>query len=146
MRMTWMSLSWQTCERQRSALLLLQTFGVDHTRTQTLSAWSWNNIHQRWFSYGGLVVWFGFLTSSSTTRLYHGRAPRPSVWQFYVLLHMRQSWETHDFCQAGSHSRNQTHDLLTRSRMLYRLSYHTPLKMTVTHLKKKNIYIYIYNQ
>ena len=25
---------------------------------------------------------FGFLTSSSTTRLYRGRAPRQSVWQF----------------------------------------------------------------
>ena len=37
---------------------------------------------------------FGFLTSSSTTRLYRGRAPRQSVWQFYVLPHMRQSWET----------------------------------------------------
>ena len=41
---------------------------------------------------GGWLV--GFLTSSSTTRLYGGRAPRQSVWQFYVLPHMRQSWET----------------------------------------------------
>ena len=42
-----------------------------------------------------LVGWLvGFLTSSSTTRLYRGRAPRQSVWQFYVLPHMRQSWET----------------------------------------------------
>ena len=35
-----------------------------------------------------------FLTSSLTTRLYRGRAPGQSVWQFYVLSHMRQSRET----------------------------------------------------
>ena len=44
---------------------------------------------------------FGFLTSSSTTRLYRGRAPRQSVWQFYVLPHMRQSWETMTSDSAG---------------------------------------------
>ena len=79
----------------------------------------------------------GFLTSSSTTRLYRGRAPRQSVWQFYVLAHMRQSWETmasvsagHIILtpdptsrEAGGHSGNRTRDLLTRSRALYRLSY-----------------------
>ena len=43
------------------------------------------------------VCLFGFLTSSPTTRLYRGRAPRQSVWQFYVLPHMRQSWETMTF-------------------------------------------------
>ena len=41
----------------------------------------------------------GFLTSPSTTRLYPGRAPRQTVWQFYVLPHMRQS---HDFCFSRS--------------------------------------------
>ena len=44
--------------------------------------------------YQQFVCLFGFLTSSSTTRLYRGRAPRQSVWQFYVLPHTRQSWET----------------------------------------------------
>ena len=44
---------------------------------------------------------FGFLTSSSTTRLYCGRAPRQSVWQFYVLPHMRHSWETMTSVSAG---------------------------------------------
>ena len=49
-----------------------------------------------------LFVWlFGFLTSSSTTRLYRGRAPGQSVWQFYVLPHMRQSWETMPSVSAG---------------------------------------------
>ena len=49
-----------------------------------------------------LVGWLvGFLTSSSTTRLYRGRAPRQSVWQFYVLPHMRQSWETMTSVSAG---------------------------------------------
>ena len=51
------------------------------------------------------LVWFGwlfgFLTSSSTTRLYRGRAQRQSVWQFYVLPHMRQSWETMASVSAG---------------------------------------------
>ena len=53
----------------------------------------------------GFVVWFlvlfGFLTSLSTTRLYRGQAPRQSVRQFYVLLHMRQSWETMTSVSAG---------------------------------------------
>ena len=48
--------------------------------------------------FGWLV---GFLTSSSTTRLYRGRAPIQSVWQFYVLPHMRQSWETMTSISAG---------------------------------------------
>ena len=43
----------------------------------------------------------GFLTSSSTTRLYRGRAPRQSVSQFYVLPHTRQSWETMTSISAG---------------------------------------------
>ena len=51
------------------------------------------------------LCWFGwlvgFLTSSSTTRLYRGPAPRQSVWQFYVLPHMRQSWETMTSISAG---------------------------------------------
>ena len=50
------------------------------------------------FTVGWLV---GFLTSSSTTRLYRGRAPRQSVWQFYVLPRMRQSWETMTSVSAG---------------------------------------------
>ena len=49
------------------------------------------------------VCLFGFLTSSSTTRLYRGWAPRQSVWQFYVLPHLRQSWETMTFCLSRSH-------------------------------------------
>ena len=49
-----------------------------------------------------LVGWLvGFLTSSSTTTLYRGRAPRQSVWQFYVLPHKRQSWETMTSVSAG---------------------------------------------
>ena len=48
----------------------------------------------------GFVCLF-FLTSSSTTRLYRGRAPRQSVWQFYVLPHMRQRWETMTSVSAG---------------------------------------------
>ena len=43
------------------------------------------------------VCLFGFLTSSSTTRLYRGRAPR----QCCVLPHMRQSWETMTSLSAG---------------------------------------------
>ena len=47
------------------------------------------------------VCLFGFLTSLSTTRLYRGRAPRESIGQFYVLPHMRQSWETITSVSAG---------------------------------------------
>ena len=47
------------------------------------------------------VCLFGFLTSSSTTRLYRGRAQGQSVWQFYVLPHTRQSWETMTSASAG---------------------------------------------
>ena len=44
--------------------------------------------------FGWLV---GFLTSSSTTSLYRGLAPR----QFYVLPHVKQSWETMNSVTAG---------------------------------------------
>ena len=47
------------------------------------------------------VCLFGFWTSFSTTRLYLGRAPRQSVWQFYMLPHMRQSDETMTSVSAG---------------------------------------------
>ena len=46
-----------------------------------------------------MLAWF--LNVSSTTRLYRGRAPRQSVRQFYVLSHMRQSWETMTSVSAG---------------------------------------------
>ena len=47
------------------------------------------------------ICLFGFLTSSSTTRLYRGRAPRQSILQFYGLPHMRQSWETMTYVSVG---------------------------------------------
>ena len=34
-------------------------------------------------------------------RLYRGRAPRQSVWQFHVMPHMKQSWETMTSVSAG---------------------------------------------
>ena len=37
---------------------------------------------------------FGFLMSSSTTRLYRGRVRRLTSDNLYVLPHTRQSWET----------------------------------------------------
>ena len=57
--------------------------------------WSLHTLNNRSFCS------FGFLTSSSTTRLYRGRAPRQSVWQFYALPYMRQSWETMTSVSAG---------------------------------------------
>ena len=46
------------------------------------------------------LVWLvGFLTSSSTTRLYRGRAPRQSVWQFYMQTELGD----HDFYLSRSH-------------------------------------------
>ena len=53
----------------------------------------------------GLFVWLvGFWTSSSTTRLYRGRATRQTVWQFYVLpaTHDTELGD-HDFCLSRSH-------------------------------------------
>ena len=51
---------------------------------------------------GALFGWLvGFLTSSSTTRLYRSRAPRQSVWQFFVLPHTRQRGETMTSVSAG---------------------------------------------
>ena len=52
-----------------------------------------------WYKYC-LNVFFcfiGFLTLSSSTRLYRRQAPR----QFYVLPYMRQSWETMTSVSAG---------------------------------------------
>ena len=49
-----------------------------------------------------LTCWLvGFLTSSSTTRLYRGRAPRQERLTNYELPHMRQSWETMTSVSAG---------------------------------------------
>ena len=48
-----------------------------------------------------LFCLFGLLTSSSNTKLYRGRTPRQSVCQFYVLPHMRQTWETMTSVSAG---------------------------------------------
>ena len=50
------------------------------------------------YLFGWLV---GFLTSSSTTRLYRGWVPRQSVWQFYVRPHMRQRGETNTSVSGG---------------------------------------------
>ena len=89
---------------------------------------------------------FGFLTPLSTTGLYRGRATRQSVWQFYVLPHMRQSWETMTSVSAGRiiltstqpvGSGNRTRYLLTRSRALYRLSYRAPSFATIAGLSDR---------
>ena len=48
-----------------------------------------------------LFVCFGFVTSSSTTRLYRGRVSRLTSDNFYVLPHMRQSRETMTSVSAG---------------------------------------------
>ena len=54
------------------------------------------------FCFIRVVGWLvGFLTSSSTTRLYRGRAARQSVWQFYVLPHSKQRGETMTSVSAG---------------------------------------------
>ena len=51
------------------------------------------------------VCLFGFLTSSSTTRLYSARVPRQSVGQFYVLpaCHTKTELGDHDFFLSRSH-------------------------------------------
>ena len=99
------------------------------------------------------VCLVGFLTSSSTTRLYRGRAPRQSVWQFYVLPHMKQSRETMTSVSAGhiiltpiqpvGSGRPRTRDLLIRSSALYRLSYRNPPPPPPTHtpirMKKRSL-------
>ena len=68
--------------------------GLDPIYSQTCHQWS-SKITEI------LFVCFGFLASSSTTRLYRGRAPRQSGWRFYRLPHMRQSWETMTSVSAG---------------------------------------------
>ena len=65
---------------------------------------------------GFFVNLFDFLTSSSTTRLYRGQVP------IYVLPHTRQS-EGIVTSVSDGHSGDRTHNLHTRSRALYRLSY-----------------------
>ena len=69
---------------------------VSQARERKLVIWRLGNQEIPFFLY-----LFGFLTSSSTTRLYRGRAPRQSVWHFYVLPHTRQSWETMTYVSAG---------------------------------------------
>ena len=64
-----------------------------------------------------LFVWLvGFLTSSSTTRLYRGQAPRLSFRQYYALPHTRQSWETMTSVSAGHIIRTPTQPPSSRER------------------------------
>ena len=44
----------------------------------------------------------GFLTSSSTTKLYRGRVPRLSSDNFRAATHETE-WRDHDFCLSRSH-------------------------------------------
>ena len=46
-------------------------------------------------------ILFVCLVGFSTTRLYRGRVSRQSFWQFYVLPHMRQNWETMTSVSVG---------------------------------------------
>ena len=76
-----------------------------------------------------LFCLFGFLTSSSTTRLYRGRAPR----QFYVVPHTKQSWET-----MTSVSACHIKPILHQSRTAHRARRNTcklsqPMDATVQH-------------
>ena len=72
----------------------------------------------------------GFLTSSSTTRLYRGRVPKLTS-DNCTCCHTETERGYQDFCLSRSHytdtghSGNRTKDLLTRSRTLYRLSHRT---------------------
>ena len=70
------------------------------SRGQALAPPGWNwRVNLEWcWSLFGLV---GFLTPSSTTRLYRRRVPRLTSDKFYVLPHMRQSWETMTSVSAG---------------------------------------------
>ena len=54
-----------------------------------------------WPSNFSCFVCLVFSTSSSTTRLFRGRVPRLTSDNFYMLPHMRQSWETMTFVSAG---------------------------------------------
>ena len=82
--------------------LLFVLFKNTHVKARILSFVRLSANMNRFEYFVCLFVWLvGFLTSSSTARLYHGRAPRQSVCQFYMLPHMRQSWETMTSVSAG---------------------------------------------
>ena len=76
----------------RKVKVRLEISGIHRNHKQmTLPSFDKNSIKEK-VQICQFVCLFGFLTSSSTNRLYRGRAPRQSAWQFYVLPHMRQSW------------------------------------------------------
>ena len=52
---------------------------------------------------GGFVCLFGFLTSSSTTRLYRGRAPRQERLTILRAATHETELGDHDFCLSRSH-------------------------------------------
>ena len=133
-------------------LVIYTDFVLDHSGRSAFDQFQPRLIHKKWIalcknrisppSQRRFVCLFGFLTSSSTTRLYRGRVPRQSVWQFYVLPHMRQSWEIMTSVSAGhiiltptqpvgsgQPHRESNPNILSRSRALYRLSYRAPLHL-----------------
>ena len=79
------------------SIIFLQTFHIKVVSFSLLLSYESNNL----FWSHLFVCLVGFLAFSSTIRLYRGRAPRQSVWQFYMLPHMRQSWETMTSVSAG---------------------------------------------
>ena len=54
-------------------------------------------------SWGKFVCLFGFLTSSSTTRLYRGRAPRQERLTILRAATHETELGDHDFCLSRSH-------------------------------------------
>ena len=76
------------------------------------------------------VCLFGFLPSSSITRLYRGRVPRLTFDNFtccHTRVRAGRPWLLSPNQKgAAGHSRDRARDLLTRSRALYRLSYRAP--------------------
>ena len=74
------------------------------------------------YSEHGLIVCLvGFLRSSSTTRLYHGRVPRLTSDNFCAATHETERGD-HDFCRSRSHSE---HGSLLYSNTYFTLLYFT---------------------
>ena len=62
-----------------------------------------------------LFVCLGFLTSSSTTRLYRGRAPRQERLTILRAATHETELGDHDFCLSRSHERKKEGDKRTDS-------------------------------
>ena len=78
------------------------SMGMDGSKPPNYIAVAIPWLHLKWRERPFSACLFGFLTSSSTTRLSHGRVPR-LTYDNFTCCNTEAHWGVHDFCLRWSH-------------------------------------------